>query len=187
MTARTFLVAYGAAFREIVEPWRGWPCPVRDRLFTPVTSSEGGVGSLQRLTGGSDRSALVLSLATIVLTIDLVRVPPRTREVAIRLALGAQRPAVLRCWRDREFVSRGIVLGLALTRSVPRFMRDDLRPVDARPITVAGFLWLSPVETLGACYLPAPCMRIDPMRVRGAMAFGSATSCAIPHIGHCIA
>ena len=143
-----------------------------DRAFMRVsTFRESAVGSLQRITRlALIVAALVLSLASVGLYGSIsFMTSQRTREVAIRQALGAPRQAVLRLLaRDAVLVvAGGSVLGLALTAVAFRFMSGM---IFARwtldPITVAGVLLAFAVTTAGACYLPGRrAMRIDPMNV----------------------
>jgi ABC-type antimicrobial peptide transport system permease subunit len=93
----------------------------------------------------------------------------RTREIAIRMALGAPRPAVLRLLaREGLFVvALGSLLGLTAAAIAFRFMSGMIFArwtID--PLTVAGVLAAFAFTTLGACYVPGRrAMRIDPMRV----------------------
>jgi macrolide transport system ATP-binding/permease protein len=91
----------------------------------------------------------------------------RTRELGIRMALGAQRRDLLRL-----VVSQGILLvligatiGIATAIGVTRFMSTILYGVHADdPLTFAGVAILLTVVALAACYIPARrAMRIDPL------------------------
>ena len=143
-----------------------------DRAFTRVsTFRDAGLGPLQRLTRMAVIVALlVLSLATIGLygSVSFIT-SQRTREIAIRLAVGAPRAAMLRLLvREGVFVvAGGSALGFALTAVAFRFMSGM---IFARwtldPVTVAGVLFTFSIVTLGACYLPGRrAARIDPMTV----------------------
>ena len=143
-----------------------------DRAFTRVsTLRDAAVGPLQRLTNMAVVIAvLVLALASIGLygSVSFVT-SQRTREIAIRVAIGASRPAVLRLL-GREgvlVVGGGAALGLALTAAGFQFMSGmifDRWTLD--PITVLGVLLTFSLVTLAACYVPGRrAMRIEPMAV----------------------
>jgi ABC-type antimicrobial peptide transport system permease subunit len=126
---------------------------------------------LQRLTGMAlVISALVLSLAGVGLYGSVAFITSqRTREIAIRLAIGAPHAAVLRMlvWEGGSVVLLGWVLGLALTDAAFRFMSGM---IFARwtldPFAVAGVLAACSLATLAACYVPGRrALRIDPIRV----------------------
>jgi putative ABC transport system permease protein len=173
LTSANILVRTARPSVTIVEPLRALLLRLSDdRAFTRVsTYREGGVGSLLRMTRlALIVAGLVLSLAAIGLYGSIsFMTSQRTREVAIRLALGSPRPAVLRllAWDGILVVAGGSVLGLALTAVGFQFMSGM---IFARwtldPITVAGVLVAFSLTTLGACYLPGRrALRIDPMSV----------------------
>ncbi len=94
-------------------------------------------------------------------------VAQRTREIGVRMALGAQTADVLRMLFRKAFVliSVGIVMGaagaLALTRVLAKFL-FEVKPNDV-PTFVAVALALA-ASALAACYIPARrAMRVDPM------------------------
>ena len=91
----------------------------------------------------------------------------RTRELGIRMALGAQRRDLLRL-----VVSQGILLvligatiGIAAAIGVTRFISKILYGVHADdPLTFAGLAILLTLVALTACYIPARrAPRVDPM------------------------
>jgi hypothetical protein len=135
------------------------------------TFREANVGGLERLTTlAVGVAAIVLSLAAVGLYGSISFVTSmRTREIAIRMALGAPRPAVLRLLaREGLFVvALGSLLGLTAAAIAFRFMSGMIFArwtID--PLTVAGVLAAFAFTTLGACYVPGRrAMRIDPMRV----------------------
>jgi len=91
----------------------------------------------------------------------------RTRELGIRMALGAQRHDLLRL-----VVGQGILLvligaatGIAAAIGLTRFMSTILYGVHADdPLTFAGVAILLTLVALAACYIPARrATRVDPM------------------------
>ncbi len=91
----------------------------------------------------------------------------RTREIGIRMALGAQRGAVV-----GEFVRQGMLLtvlgiaiGLVIALATTRFMSALLFGVSAEdPITYITITWAVVIAALLACYLPSRrAAGIDPL------------------------
>jgi predicted permease len=93
----------------------------------------------------------------------------RTREIGIRMALGAQRAQVLRLVLNQglRLTFIGLALGLALALALTRFLGSLLfgvAPTDA--LTFAGVAVLLSLVALAACFLPARrATRVDPMVV----------------------
>ena len=82
----------------------------------------------------------------------------RTRELGIRMALGAQSHDILRLVIKQviAIVSIGLAAGIAAALGLTRFMSEmlyNVRPND--PATIAGVASLLAVVALAACYLPA--------------------------------
>ena len=110
--------------------------------------------------------ALVLGLIGIYGVLAFL-VSKRTREIGIRVALGAQRQDVL--WLVMKegllLAGVGLALGLAAAIGVTQFLASELygvRPVD--PLTYLGVAGLMAIVTLLACYIPTRrAMRVDPM------------------------
>jgi hypothetical protein len=138
------------------------------RLTTLREASTGMLGRITRMA--VIIAALVLSLATVGLygSISFVT-SQRTREIAIRMAVGAPAPAVLRLVAREGIlvVSMGSLLGLALIGIAFRFMSGMIFATwTLEPVTIAGVLAVFSLATLGACYLPGRrAMRLDPMSV----------------------
>jgi len=94
-------------------------------------------------------------------------VSQRTREVGIRIALGAKRVDVLRLFlkRGMRVVAIGVMLGFVLTLAATRVLTTLLVGVTANdPITYLGVVGLLSTVALVACWLPARrATKVDPM------------------------
>ncbi|HEV8133607.1 MAG TPA: ABC transporter permease [Pyrinomonadaceae bacterium] len=119
--------------------------------------------------------SLIGSLAFVALTLALVgiysvisfSVNERTREIGIRMALGANRGDVLRMvlGQGMRVSAIGIVAGLGIAFAVTRLLRTLLFEVSATdPRTFALVVALLTLVALLACYLPARrATRVDPL------------------------
>jgi len=91
----------------------------------------------------------------------------RTRELGIRMALGAQRRDLLRLVVGKGIllVLIGAAIGIAAAIGLTRFMSTILYGVHADdPLTFAGVVILLTLVALAACYIPARrAMRVDPI------------------------
>jgi len=91
----------------------------------------------------------------------------RTKEVGIRMALGAERSTVLRLVvrRGMLLVATGAAAGISMALLATRFMASMLYNVRANdPATMAGVTVLLGIVGIAACWLPARrAMRVDPM------------------------
>jgi predicted permease len=112
--------------------------------------------------------ALALGLAVIGLYgVVSYAVTQRTREIGVRIALGAARPAILGLFaRDAlRMAAVGIAVGLALAVGAAQLLRSLIRGLD--PMDSAVFLGVALLlasVTLLAAYLPARrAARVDPM------------------------
>jgi putative ABC transport system permease protein len=113
-------------------------------------------------------AALALVLGTIgIYGVLSFLVANRTREIGIRLALGAQSGDVLRSvmGEGAKLSLAGIALGMAGAFAVMRVLSGELYGVSALdPLTFCGVAILVAVVALTACYVPARrAMRVDPM------------------------
>jgi hypothetical protein len=114
---------------------------------------------------------LVLLLATMGLySVMMFAVSQRTREIGIRMALGAQAGAVLRMvvWRGLQLALVGATLGLAAAFGLTRIMKNllfNVSPTD--PATFALIVLLLVAVALIACYIPARrAAKVDPLYAR---------------------
>ncbi|PYV74835.1 MAG: hypothetical protein DMG96_19190 [Acidobacteria bacterium] len=91
----------------------------------------------------------------------------RTREIGIRVALGASRPQVLKLVLQQGIwvILAGAALGLLLTAGVSRGIANLLVGVSATdPLTFAVVTLFLIAVALSACYIPArKAMSVDPM------------------------
>ncbi|MGD0545703.1 MAG: ABC transporter permease [Candidatus Acidiferrales bacterium] len=91
----------------------------------------------------------------------------RTREIGIRMALGAQERDVLRLVVKQGLVLAllGAVSGIAVALAVTRYLTSMLYGVHANdPLTIAAVAALLCLVALAACYIPARrATRVDPL------------------------
>ena len=91
----------------------------------------------------------------------------RTREIGVRIAMGAQKNDVIRLFlrEGLSFIFVGVPIGLACSAVVTRFLSSLLfgvRTID--PLTFATVAVLLTIVALVACHIPARrATRIDPM------------------------
>jgi putative ABC transport system permease protein len=94
-------------------------------------------------------------------------VSQQTREISIRMALGADREKVLRMVivHGLKLTLTGVAIGVGVSLGLTRFMRTQLLGVSATdPVTFGGVAILLIVVAVAACMVPAQrAMRVDPM------------------------
>jgi len=124
----------------------------------------------QRIAGAVAASLgiVVLLLAAIgIYGVTSYSVARRTREIGIRMALGADRATVLRLVIKQGVMltAGGIVLGLALGAAGAQLLRSLLFGVSALdPIAFGGAAMLFAIVSIAASYLPARrATHVDPM------------------------
>ncbi|HZV87376.1 MAG TPA: ABC transporter permease [Candidatus Binatus sp.] len=119
-----------------------------------------------RLSGFFALLALVLACVGLygLLSYEVSR---RTREIGIRMALGAQPEGVLKLVLRQGIVLAivGAAVGIGVALSVTRYLASMLYNVHASdPVTMASVAILLTLVALAACYIPARrATRVDPM------------------------
>jgi predicted permease len=113
-------------------------------------------------------AALALVLASVgIYGVMSYSVAQRTREIGIRMALGAQRNDVLKMMvkQGLQLVGIGVVIGLAAAFALTRVMSSLLFGVSATdPLTFISISAVLLVVALLASYVPAMrAMKVDPM------------------------
>jgi predicted permease len=110
--------------------------------------------------------ALLLSSIGIYGVISYV-VGQKTREIGLRIALGASRSAVMRMILSQggKLAAAGIIIGVAASFALTRLMSAMLFGVSTSdPLTFIAVAILLTAVALAACYIPARrAMRVDPM------------------------
>ena len=121
---------------------------------------------IAKLSGFFGLLALVLACIGLygLLSYEVSR---RTREIGIRMALGAERRGVLKLVVGQGIVLAiiGAVLGIAVSLGVTRYLGSMLYDIHANdPATIVGVVILLTLVAIAACYIPARrAMRVDPM------------------------
>jgi putative ABC transport system permease protein len=113
-------------------------------------------------------SAIALALSAVgIFGVISYSVSRRTREIGIRIALGASRASVrsLVIGESAKLVLFGLAAGIPAALVLTRFLSTllfDVRPAD--PLTFISVAALLALVALAAAYIPARrAMRVDPM------------------------
>ena len=131
-----------------------------------VSTSAAGDRFNALLLGAFGGIALLLTAAGIFGVLSYL-VTQRTREIGLRMALGAQRPAVVRVivGQGVRLALLGLCIGVVAAVVVTRWMSSvlfEVKPTD--PLTFAAVAMVLGTVAFLASYLPARrAMRVDPM------------------------
>lgn len=167
LRTRTDPLAIVSAVRAVVNELCANP-PIFDlrtqtQMIDQLLSQERMIAELSVFFG-----ILALVLACIglygLLSYEVVR---RTREIGIRIALGAERGAVLSLviGQGVALVLMGTAIGIAGALGVTRFISAMLYGIHADdPLTFIAVAFLLTLVALAACYIPARrATRVDPL------------------------
>ncbi len=134
-----------------------------EAVIAEATQSTG----IQTYLLGSFAGLALLLAAVGLYSVLAYLVTQRTREIGIRMALGAQHSHVLRLvmGHGSKLTAAGVVLGVAGALALTRFMNSLLFGVTAKdPVTFACVVAVLALVALAACYIPARrAMRVEPM------------------------
>ena len=140
-----------------------WEIKTLDRVIAEQLIGLSYVAVMLAVLGGI---AILLSAAGIY-GLMAYTVVERTREIGIRLALGAERRDVLRMLARRGLflTFAGLALGLAISIPLARVLSSLIFGVSASDATAFGATaFLLAAVALLACYIPARrAMKVDPM------------------------
>jgi putative ABC transport system permease protein len=138
--------------------------------FKPLEATVSGLVAAQRFTtllmaGFAALSALLAAIG--VYGVMAYTVTQRTREIGLRMALGAQTSDVLKAMMKHgiKLIVAGITLGLGASFALTRFIRELLfgvEPTDPAILVTITLILL--VVALAACLIPARrATRVDPI------------------------
>jgi predicted permease len=137
-----------------------------------MSEAMNGVGGLFLFKAGAVLAAALGILGLILATVGVYGVvsytaAQRTREIGIRMALGAQSAEVLRmvCRQGMVIIGAGLMIGLAVALAIGRVVSSFLIGIGgADPITFIAVTLALALIGVTACYLPARrAAMVDPM------------------------
>jgi putative ABC transport system permease protein len=164
---------------------RGNPAPLAKMLESEVLSVDKSVRPQQTMTledalnqfqyaqprFGLQIFSVFATVGLILVTVGVYSVVSYTvsqqsREIGIRMALGASASNVLRMVMvgGMRFILAGVAVGLLAAFLVLRLMKSQISGISTYdPITLTGVIALLAIVGLGACYLPSlRATRVDP-------------------------
>ena len=141
--------------------------PVFDVTTLETSMQVGSVFERVAATLAGSFGFLALALAAVgIYGVVAYATRQRTREIAIRMALGAKRNGVLRLvlGQGMRLTLTGLGIGLAVSVALTRFLRGQLFGITTTdPLTYAGVGVLLCLVALVACYIPAQrATKVDP-------------------------
>lgn len=141
--------------------------PARFRTFSEIYSASLGSRRFNVILIGFFGIAALLLATAGVFGVMAYSVSQRTREIGVRVALGAASADVLKMiiGQGMRTIFIGLIFGLAGALALTRFVGSLLFGVTATdPVTFAGVILLLLAAALLACYIPARrATRVDPM------------------------
>jgi putative ABC transport system permease protein len=141
--------------------------PPRFRTFTQVYSASLGSRRFNVILVGSFGITALLLATAGVFGVMAYSVSRRTREIGVRVALGARRGDVLRMvlGQGLRTIFIGVAIGIAGALALTRTVESLLFGVTATdPLTFGGVTLLLVGAALLACYIPARrATKVDPM------------------------
>jgi ABC-type antimicrobial peptide transport system permease subunit len=165
----------------------GDPSAMRDAIRSVVARTDASVAvgdmmtmiemQARHVSAFSMMAGMLAVLATVTMTIAAIGlygliaygVAQRTREIGVRIALGASASNVVRMMvaRGMLLTGSGVVLGLVAAWAATRGIQKLLYGVSASdPTTYAGVAALLSLVALAACWIPsARAARVDPIVV----------------------
>ena len=153
--------------RRALEQINGQLVMYRERAMNGVISDRLATRRFSMIVLGIF-AALALLLACVgIYGVISHLVGERTHEIAIRVALGAERSDVMRMvlWDGAKMALAGVAIGLGAALGLTRLIASMLFGISAHdPVTVAGVVSLLTFVAFAACYIPARrATRVDPM------------------------
>ena len=141
--------------------------PAKFRTFSQVYSASLGSRRFNLILIGFFGAVALLLATAGVFGVMAYNVSRRTREIGVRVALGARTRDVLSLilGQGLRTVAIGLVIGLAGSLAITRAVESMLFGVSATdPVTFTGVVLLLAGVALLACYLPAlRATKVDPM------------------------
>jgi putative ABC transport system permease protein len=155
-----------AAKKEVAAVDRAMPVYLVRAMGEIVTGLDWRTRFVMSLLAIFSMLSLLLAIMGIYAALSYM-VTQRTREIGVRLALGAGKDDVLRLiiGQGMKLTAIGIVIGLVGAVALTRLMKTVLFGVSATdPLTFALIALLFAGVALAACYLPARrATKVDPM------------------------
>jgi putative ABC transport system permease protein len=160
-------LALASAVREAVQSVDPDEATAGFRTMTDVVSASAASDRFNTLLLGAFGGIALLLTAAGIFGVLSYLVIQRTREIGLRVALGAQPKDVLHVivGHGMRLALAGIAIGFAGALAVTRWLASFLygvKPTD--PLTFAAVMVLLCATAFAACYFPARrAMRVDPM------------------------